>query len=140
MNTKMIIHQSNINVPISSALINILYEEMTLSGVIDSMKTDVTLNFRDQQYSAENGGFHPVEIRLVRRNNEWHFDYLTDFSYMGRVYPELEKEFDVSWSMGYIWYYVMGDIDAEEGGELFELWQRNFIQYWKVGIYTVTVS
>ena len=29
---------------------------------------NVTINFRDPTYSAENGGFHPVEIRLERQN------------------------------------------------------------------------
>ncbi|MEN1933506.1 DUF2787 family protein [Escherichia coli] len=51
----------------------------------------MVINFRDPDYSAESGGFHPVEMRFIRQDNEWYFDYVTDFSYMGRVYPELEK-------------------------------------------------
>lgn len=51
-------------------------------------------NFRDPDYSARIRGFHPVEIQFIRKNNEWYFDYVTDFSYMGRVYPELEKKID----------------------------------------------
>ncbi|MFP1454338.1 DUF2787 family protein [Escherichia coli] len=56
-------------------------------------------------------GFHPVQWLI--EDNEWYFDYVTDFSYMGRVYPELEKEMDFCWSGQYCfrlsdWGYFTG--------------------------------
>lgn len=139
MKTEMVIQQEGINLPISPAFINVLYSELSHWPEYSALRS-VVINFRDDDYSSESGGFHPVEVRLIKRNEEWYFDYLTDFSYMGHPYPELEKEFDVSWSQGYVWHYMMGDMEIEDGSELFELWQRNFIRYWKAKVYTVVTS
>ena len=69
--------------------ITVMLNEEGISG--DS----VTINFRDPTYSAENGGFHPVEIRLERQNNAWHLCYITDFAYVGSgPYVELAKDLD----------------------------------------------
>ncbi|EBQ8802806.1 DUF2787 domain-containing protein [Salmonella enterica subsp. enterica] len=136
----MVFKQSGLNLPMSQAFIAILKSVISLSSQNEVNYYGVILNFRDPQYTAENGGFHPVEIRLIRCNDGWYFDYLTDFSFIGTVWPELEKEMDISWSQGYVWHYLMGDLEYEEGGALFELWQRNFIQYWKMKIYTVSVQ
>ncbi|EBS2048590.1 DUF2787 family protein [Escherichia marmotae] len=136
----MFFKQSGLNLPMSQAFIAILKSVISLSSQNEVNYHGVILNFRDPQYTAENGGFHPVEIRLIRCNDGWYFDYLTDFSFIGTVWPELEKEMDISWSQGYVWHYLMGDLEYEEGGALFELWQRNFIQYWKMKIYTVSVQ
>ncbi|HEK2943700.1 TPA: DUF2787 family protein [Proteus mirabilis] len=136
----MVFKQSGLNLPMCQAFIAILKSVISLSSQNEVNYHGVILNFRDPQYTAENGGFHPVEIRLIRSNDGWYFDYLTDFSFIGTVWPELEKEMDISWSQGYVWHYLMGDLEYEEGGALFELWQRNFIQYWKMKIYTVSVQ
>lgn len=140
MENIMVFKQSGLNLPMSQAFIAILKSVISLSSQNEVNYYGVILNFRDPQYTAENGGFHPVEIRLIRCNDGWYFDYLTDFSFIGTVWPELEKEMDISWSQGYVWHYLMGDLEYEEGGALFELWQRNFIQYWKMKIYTVSVQ
>lgn len=140
MDNIMVFKQSGLNLPMSQAFIAILKSVISLSSQNEVNYHGVILNFRDPQYTAENGGFHPVEIRLIRCNDGWYFDYLTDFSFIGTVWPELEKEMDISWSQGYVWHYLMGDLEYEEGGALFELWQRNFIQYWKMKIYTVSVQ
>ncbi|WP_432805476.1 DUF2787 family protein [Escherichia coli] len=109
--------------------------------VLQKITEAVVINFRDPDYSAESGGFHPVEIRFIRKNNEWYFDYVTDFSYMGRVYPELEKEIDFCWSGNYVFHYLIGDISlAAERNELWSLWERNFMEYLSMGIYRVTVT
>ncbi len=140
MENIMVFKQSGMNLPMSQAFIAILKSVISLSSQNEVNYHGVILNFRDPQYTAENGGFHPVEICLIRCNDGWYFDYLTDFSFIGTVWPELEKEMDISWSQGYVWHYLMGDLEYEEGGALFELWQRNFIQYWKMKIYTVSVQ
>ncbi|HAV8941038.1 TPA: DUF2787 domain-containing protein [Escherichia coli] len=109
--------------------------------VLQKITEAVVINFRDPDYSAESGGFHPVEMRFIRKNNEWYFDYVTDFSYMGRVYPELEKEIDFCWSGNYVFHYLIGDISlAAERNELWSLWERNFMEYLSMGIYRVTVT
>ncbi|HIH5427776.1 MULTISPECIES: DUF2787 family protein [Morganellaceae] len=140
----MTIHQSGLRLPIAQAFSQLLLHELNnsvINSAIDlTLVRAVTMNFRDPLYSAETGGFHPVEIRLLRLHEQWLFDYVTDFSFMGNYYPELEKELDVCWSQGYIYHFMMGDIDEEEGGALFELWQRNFIQYHKMKCYEVSIQ
>lgn len=39
----------------------------------------VVLNFRDPNYSADDGGYHPVEIRLENEGDCWHFVTLPTF-------------------------------------------------------------
>ncbi|HHR6044377.1 TPA: DUF2787 family protein [Providencia alcalifaciens] len=140
----MTIHQSGLRLPIAQVFSQLLLHELdnsVINSAIDlTLVRAVTMNFRDPLYSAETGGFHPVEIRLLRLHEQWQFDYVTDFSFMGSYYPELEKELDICWSQGYVYHFLMGDIDEEEGGALFELWQRNFIQYHKMKCYDVSIQ
>lgn len=136
MKDEMAVCQSGLHLPVSRALVQILKAYLPEPPFIPSA---VTLNFRDPQYSEETGGFHPVEIRLTHQTGGWYFDYITDFSYSGHPWPELEKEIDFCWSQGYVWYAIGGDLDEEEGEALFEIWQRNFIQYCRMKIYTVTL-
>ncbi|HHR6028177.1 TPA: DUF2787 family protein [Providencia alcalifaciens] len=140
----MTIHQSGLRLPIAQVFSQLLLHELDNSVVNSAIDLAtvraVTMNFRDPLYSAETGGFHPVEIRLLRLHEQWQFDYVTDFSFMGNYYPELEKELDICWSQGYVYHFMMGDIDEEEGGALFELWQRNFIQYHKMKCYEVSIQ
>lgn len=125
--------------PVGQELIDVIFKETGNPPSHKGRISAVTLLFKDLSYSAEAGGFHPVEIRLTSRNNEWYFDYITDFSYMGVVYPELEKEIDISWSQRYVFLAYRGDLPVNVGRELFELWQSSFIQYHAMNVYTVTV-
>ena len=88
--------------PVSQELINVIFKEMVNPPQHKARIVAVSLLFKYLSYSAEKGGYHPVEIRLISRNDEWYFDYITDFGYMGTVYPELEKEIDISWSQQYV--------------------------------------
>ncbi len=132
-----IILQEGYRLPVNQKLIELLFKEM---GNIPPMKNKLkaaSFIFRDTDYSAERGGYHPVEIRLIKKDDQWYFDYITDFAYMGRVYPELEKEIDFSWSQQYAFHSGLGDLGHKAGCELFELWQSNFIQYYDLDVYTV---
>ncbi|MBN3051736.1 DUF2787 domain-containing protein [Pectobacterium versatile] len=133
------IHQEGYFLPVKQTLIDLLFKEMGNPPPYKTRISSVSLLFKDLTYSAERGGYHPVEIRLISRNGEWHFDYITDFSYMGTVYPELEKEIDISWSQQYVFLAHVGDLPVNAGKELFELWQSNFIQYHAMNAYTITV-
>ncbi|EAM7985070.1 DUF2787 family protein [Salmonella enterica] len=133
------IHQGGYSLPVKKALIDLLFKEMGNPPPHKARITAVSLLFKDLSYSAEKGGYHPVEIRLISRDDEWYFDYITDFSYMGVVYSELEKEIDISWSQQYVFLAHVGDLPVNAGRELFELWQSNFIQYHAMNVYTITV-
>lgn len=56
----------------------------------------VTTNFSDPNYSADDGGYHPVEMRLENDGDDWRFCYITDFCFVGSCYiAELAKDLDL---------------------------------------------
>ena len=132
-------HLAGMALPISPALPDLLRSAVREQRLDLTDLSTLTFNFRSPGYSAETGGVHPVELRLIRGLHGWVFDYITDFSYQGTVYPELEKEIDISWSQQYVFLAYRGDLPVNAGRELFELWQSNFIQYHAMNIYTITV-
>lgn len=93
------------------------------------------LNFNDPTYCPERGGYHPVEIGL---NADGTVSYITDFSYVGcPPYAELVKEIDFDFWHGLFQHFGHEHL-IEQGRDLFQLWQANFISYYRSGVYTVT--
>ncbi len=78
--------------PVAQELINIILNEAGSPPPHKARMTAVSLLFKDLTYIADHGGYHPVEIRLISRNHEWYFDYITDFSYMVRYAPNWKRE------------------------------------------------
>lgn len=99
----------------------------------------ITFNFRDDDYSADLGGFHPVEVRIVNSDNLWTFEYITDFSFQG-AYPELVKDIDVCFLTGQIHTLYSGCLHGDSARELIDLFLSNFISYVEANIFTVSVS
>ncbi|EGU36854.1 DUF2787 domain-containing protein [Vibrio scophthalmi] len=100
----------------------------------------VIFNFRDKSYSAENGGFHPVEIALTKEaDNTWRYAYITDFAFVGNHYPELAKELDFDFLSGEWFASYLGDYSSikEDAAakELYCLWEHNFLAYADMGMY-----
>ncbi len=62
----MRIHSEGLALPVTHKFTNAITVMLNEEGISGD---SVTINFRDPTYSAENGGFHPVEIRLERQNN-----------------------------------------------------------------------
>jgi hypothetical protein len=103
--------------------------------------TALTLNFRDPDYSAEDGGFHPVEVRLVKSGADWEISYITDFAYVGLGYfAELAKELDFDFGCQQYTHSLFGDIPSDELAELFSLWADNFMQFTQMDIFTINAS
>ena len=94
----------------------------------------VTINFRDPNYSAERGGFHPVEVRLEKEANavqgdQWRICYITDFSFVGvGCMAELTKELDFDFDSG-ISQHLMGVTPIEQTREIYQVWEQNFLAY-----------
>lgn len=127
--------------PVAQALLALLNLEVTNTGLDLERLTQLTFHFRNPTYSPEQGGAHPVEIRLIRGLDGWLFDYVTDFSYQGLGQDaELCKELDFNLSCDEHYLLGWGPLPDEEARELFALWQRNFISYAQLGYFTVTVS
>ncbi|MGL5093581.1 MAG: DUF2787 family protein [Aeromonas sobria] len=127
--------------PVAQALLALLSQEVAHLGLNLERLTQLTFNFRSPTYSPEQGGAHPVEIRLIRGLDGWLFDYVTDFSYQGLGQDaELCKELDFNLSCDEHYLQGWGPLPGVEARELFALWQSNFIAYGQLGYFTVTVS
>ena len=97
----------------------------------------VALNFRDPSYSAENGGYHPVEIHVDSKGN---ILCVTDFSFAG-IHPFIELGIELDWSFdqGYFRQFeTMHDLEC--GRSLLGLYLANFAAYYKSGVYQVEVT
>lgn len=119
--------------PVSSRLVSILEHELT-SIAVDS---GAVLSFRDPKYSPEGGGFHPVEVAVAPDGS---IQYVTDFAYYGSPpYCELGKEIDFDFSLG-LFQHFGREFPNQSGRELFQLWESNFVTYYGMGVYTVSVE
>lgn len=129
--------------PVSSKLNQYLVNALNLRPELHSVleKTNsVIFNFRDKSYSAESGGFHPVEIALTKEaDNTWQYAYITDFAFVGNHYPELAKELDFDFLSGEWFASYLGDYSSiknnADAAELYRLWEHNFLAYASIGMY-----
>jgi len=120
---------------LSKKLLAILEVEMQLFGIDASV--GAILTFRDPSYSAESGGYHPVEIAVGPGG---HVEYITDFACVGiPPFCELAKEIDFDFSLG-LFQQLGIEYPICKGKELFRLWERNFTAYYHMGVYTVAVE
>jgi hypothetical protein len=89
----------------------------------------VTINFRDPNYSSDDGGYHPVEIRLENEADGWRFCYITDFCFVGSGYcAELAKDLDFDFDAG-VFQNLFGVYPIEQAIEMFQIWESNFVYY-----------
>ncbi|OEE55673.1 DUF2787 family protein [Vibrio splendidus] len=116
--------------PISIDLQDALNRICNESGMVSSSTQVITINVRNSAYSIEGGGYHPVELRITRLNDQWVFDYITDFSYCGLM-PELEKEIDFDFGHGVAYIRYMGEVPITESSvaEFYSMWESNFLSY-----------
>ena len=127
--------------PVSSKLNQCLVDALNQHPELHSgleETNSVTFNFRDKSYSADNGGFHPVEIALTKEaDHTWQYAYTTDF--VGNHYPELAKELDFDflseeWFASYLGGYSSIKNNAN-ATELYRLWEGNSLAYADMGMY-----
>ena len=100
----------------------------------------ITLNFRDPGYSAETGGYHPVEIRLENKSELWQIAYITDFSFQGSPFPKLIKEIDICFITKTAFSLFFGWLQNKSAKELLSLFVDNFIDYYSMDCYQVSIS
>lgn len=127
--------------PISQKLLLLLASELNNQAVKPVESDSLVFNFRDPSYSAEKGDFHPVEIRLIKNNQRWSFDYITDFCFVGSGYnAELTKEIDFDFTNNYGFHLYTGEFELRKLSELYQLWESNFISYVEMNVFTVSIS
>ncbi len=131
----MQIQSTGYPLPVSDQLVAIIQQQF--DSTICDASAGFILNFRDPDYSAESGGYHPVEIAVDENGR---ILYITDFAYFGSgPYAELDKEID--FDFGYNVFQHMGrEFPIERGASLFELWQANFCSYVERQVFEVSAS
>lgn len=125
----------NNDVSISSALIEIIRQSISRYG--GDTDSGLCIHFNDPGYSAETGGFHPVEIGLDATGK---LLYITDFVYVGRQpFVELVKDLDFDFQHRVV-QQEGRDYQLSKGAALYGLWERNFIAYIMMNIYQISLT
>jgi hypothetical protein len=120
---------------LDSEFVTLLNEQLTAEKPTDS--DIIALNFRDPTYSAENGGYHPVEIHVDGSGN---LLCLTDFAYFGQP-PFVELGIELDWNFEHDSFRQFDSFhDLECGRSLLGLYTRNFTAYYHSGVYQVEIS
>lgn len=127
-----------ITVPLQ--LHSILNFELAKVEIPDPNLCALTFNFRDPNYTADKGGYHPVELRLEKHNELWQFIYITDFSYQGGPYPELVKEIDVCFESKQVYSLYGGLLNQRDAMELVKLFIANFVAYHEMNAYNTKIG
>ncbi|RLV57761.1 DUF2787 domain-containing protein [Parashewanella curva] len=130
----------NINKDLPLSVSDTLLESFALL-LNDAKSNQVTINFRDPDYSAGAGGFHPVEVMLEKRGCEWHLCYITDFCYVGAGGQyELAKELDFDFQAG-MFQSLFCYEPIEKARDMYQVWENNFLSYWKgMEVFEVMIS
>ncbi|HDI3249966.1 TPA: DUF2787 domain-containing protein [Vibrio cholerae] len=117
--------------PVSAKLHELMNKQLH-ERVVSPEVNAITINFRDKSYSAEDGGFHPVEIMIEKKQDEtWGFGYITDFAYIGNYYPELERNIDFDFREQHCFVALVGWIpmNTNDVKEFYSTWENNFLSY-----------
>ena len=121
--------------PIDSALIDLLKPH--LRSVLGPPQQVVVVQFRDPDYDANTGGYHPVDIAV---DGQGRIQWITDFAYTEvEGVTELGRELDFDLSRGIFQHWGFCQPLAK-GAELFQLWQSNFLHYAQCGVFDVQVQ
>ncbi|TCN91492.1 DUF2787 domain-containing protein [Vibrio crassostreae] len=122
--------------PISTRFYNVITKQVQQgNGGNDSDL--LTVNFRDTSYSAEAGGYHPVEIMIRNEGNKWRLCYITDFAYSGGVYPELaiELDFNIESNIFRQMFLAPCTLAHREVKSFYRTWEGNFLEYLSDGVF-----
>lgn len=131
----MIINCMNLPWSIDKRLINLLQHEISAAGI--NGNCGAVANFRDPDYDCSAGGYHPVEIAVAR---DGYIQYITNFALYGiPPHVELAKEIDFDFKLG-LFQHLGRDYPIKRGRALYELWESNFISYYRMNAYCVDVS
>ena len=122
--------------PISLALLDTLNN--VLNKYADLAEGRHNIHFSNKNYSAEHGGYHPVDIALTKDiNNKYTILCITDFSFNGYHYPILARdiEFDFTHATVFTRYSGLKSMSAPNTNKLYTLWESKFIANFAKGAY-----
>lgn len=125
----------------SKALLDMIKEIVKPRLMNYPLPPAITLNFRDPHYCPEQGGYHPVEIRLELQEEAYQISYITDFAYVGQGYcAELAKALDFDWGQDCFEVQGFAPQPLNEGRELYPIFEANFLSYYRGGVFEVSVT
>ena len=111
--------------------------DVLASSSTDSNGNGLIISFRDPSYSAQNGGYHPVEIHVDSKGDVL---CITDFAYFG-VPPFVELGIELDWNFEQNSFRQFDCFyDLECGRGLLGLYTKNFVAYSRSGVYEVEVT
>ena len=121
---------------VSAALIAILQKEIDRAGIQAGVAAYVS--FRDPTHSRSTGGFRPVEV-YVGENGR--INYFTEFCYVGaEPMVDLAKSADFDFNeKSYQDLSCYNSIDSADVRAFWKLWSGNFVEYYRMGVYTVQI-
>ncbi|MCL1056807.1 DUF2787 domain-containing protein [Shewanella gelidimarina] len=139
------IKTEGLSVPVSQSLTALLTKSLNHKSIENKLSIDgvdeldipdvtvntyyITFNFRSPDYSAEYGGYHPVEISIERKGDFWLLSYITDFSYVGSGYfAELAKDADFDFTHDEF-QSQLGITRLSDAAEFYLVWEANFLEY-----------
>ncbi|MDP5459583.1 DUF2787 family protein [Alishewanella sp. SMS8] len=135
------IELNGLALPVSNELAQVLLKQLIPATEGLDTLTDATINFRDPEYCAESGGYHPVEVRLVWRNSAWQIDYITSFSFVGMGWcAELAKELDFDFGQNCFEMRGYRPQVLGIGEEMYRLFEQNFIEYVRMEVFDVVTT
>ncbi|WP_371374873.1 DUF2787 family protein [Thalassotalea aquiviva] len=107
--------------------------------IIDVGKPDedakrITLNFLDPGYCAQTGGYHPVNVGLVKNMNEWRLVSISDYAYQDSS-NDLVKEIEICFTTNKAYSMFTGWLDSGDSQELLSMLINNFVEYYAMGVY-----
>ncbi|MDA0127314.1 DUF2787 family protein [Vibrio sp. MarTm2] len=97
----------------------------------------VTIRYRDTSYHPENGGFHPVSIKVDVKDGHIALIEITDLIYVGENTHELVPDlaFDFANNVAFARFSGWLGMHLQETTELYEMWECNFLAYVAMGAY-----
>ncbi|MEZ8371584.1 DUF2787 family protein [Vibrio splendidus] len=122
--------------PISLALLDTLNN--VLNKYVDLAESHHIIHFSNKNYSAEHGGYHPIEIALTKDiNNKYTILCITDFSFNGYPYPILERDIEFNFTHATVFtrYSGLKRMTAPNIDKLYTLWESKFIANLAKGAY-----
>ena len=133
---------SGISSPKPSKALLLMIEKVAKPHLIKNPRAQaITLNFKDPGYGPEQGGFHPVEIRMERQGDAYVVSYITDFAYVGLGdCAELAKALDFDWGQDCFEAHGFPPQPLKDGKDLYPIFEANFLSYHQNGVFEVSVS
>ncbi|HBH7918940.1 DUF2787 domain-containing protein [Vibrio parahaemolyticus] len=123
---------------VSTSFLQLLSQHCQASLGSKATSSRFTLRFRDKSYGVESDGCHPVDIGLtITDKASMTIVYITDFAYVGKHYPTLNRHIDFDFRHQLYFTVDTGwqRLQPSEVERLYREWERRFMDHVREGRY-----